>query len=138
MAEDLIVWIWRGLITLGLGGIIRLLLWQRRVDTDLVRLQKDTKRAGENLTELKTLPLELERHYLKKVDVPDLKALQEHGQRLAVLQSEFEKHNVSDEVAVIHRRVDEVAKMAAEQAGQLKQINNTLHLIQQHLLGGKT
>ena len=43
--------------------------------------------------------------------------------------------NISEEIGKIHSRINDVANTSYEQAGQMKQINSTLSIIQQHLIG---
>ena len=56
--------------------------------------------------------------------------------RVSKLEAQVAASNVRQEVGAVHKRVDEMAKTVAENSGQLKQINNTLGLIQAHLMGG--
>lgn len=56
--------------------------------------------------------------------------------RVSKLEAEMEANNVKEEVGQVHRRVDKVVELSSENKGQLQQINRTLGLIQQHLMGG--
>ena len=51
------------------------------------------------------------------------------------LQEKVDGLNLNTEIVAIHNRINEVAETSSEQAGQLKQINNTLSIIQKHLIG---
>ena len=105
-------------------------------DLLLATLVKDTGNIQELLAKLADLPLVLEREYLKKTDAPCHDDVRETARRLAVLETSMDKHaRMGEEITDMHVRINDVAKFSAEQSGQLKQINNTLHLIQEHLLG---
>lgn len=137
MGEDLIIWTWRGLITMGIGGIVRLLLWQRRVDKDLERIKTEQASVAKDHEILQELPLTLERDYAKKSALPDRTEIVQNAKKVAVLEATLAKLDVTTELKAVHQRVDEVAKITAEHSGQLDQINSTLKLIQAHLMGNK-
>ncbi len=137
MGEDLIIWTWRGLITMGLGGIVRLLLWQRRVDKDIEVVKTKTHGLEKDHEILQEIPLILERDYAKKHDLPDRSEIVQNAKKVAVLEASLAKLDVSVELKAVHQRVDEVAESTSEHSGQLRQINSTLKLIQSHLMGNK-
>ena len=89
----------------------------------------------EGLSKLSDLPLILERDYLKKTDMPDRSAVLDNAKKLAVLEAEMKELNLSGVIASINNRINEVVQSSASQAGELKQINSTLLLIQKHLMG---
>ncbi len=137
MAEELLFWIWRGLITLSLGGIVRLLLWQRRVDKELERIKTKQASVVKDHEILQELPLVLERDYAKKHDLPDRSDIVHNAKKVAVLEAHLAKLDVTEELKAVHQRVDEVAKSTAEHCGELKMINSNLKLIQSLLMGNK-
>lgn len=53
---------------------------------------------------------------------------------VAVLAARVDESDVRDELGIMHRRVDETGREVSEVSGQLKQINRTLGLIQEHLM----
>lgn len=57
-----------------------------------------------------------------------------HGQRLAKLEAVNEAIDMLAETKAIHKRIDDIADGAAEQRGELKQINRLLGLIHQALI----
>ena len=71
----------------------------------------------------------------KKTDMPDRSAVLDNAKKLAVLEAEMKEWNLSGEIAGINNRINEVVQSSASQAGELKQINSTLHLIQRQLMG---
>ncbi len=89
----------------------------------------------DSLSKLSELPLILERDYLKKSDMPDRSAALDNAKKLAVLEAEMKELNLSGVIASINNRINEVVQSSASQAGELKQINSTLLLIQKHLMG---
>ena len=89
----------------------------------------------EGLSKLSELPLILERDYLKKADMPERSAVLDNAKKLAVLEAEMKELNLSGVIASINNRINEVVQSSASQAGELKQINSTLLLIQKHLMG---
>ena len=56
--------------------------------------------------------------------------------RVKAVESTLETLNVSEELGNVHRRVDEVARITANIDGQMSQANQTLRMINQHLLEG--
>ncbi|MYE14521.1 MAG: hypothetical protein F4X99_23255 [Gammaproteobacteria bacterium] len=57
-------------------------------------------------------------------------------ERVAALEATQKAMDVRSELGKVHERVDEVARTSANIDGQLNQVNRTLGLIQQHLMGG--
>ena len=56
---------------------------------------------------------------------------------VAVLATRLNEADVRDEVSEVHRRVDDIGRNVSDVSGQLKQINRTLGLIQEHLMSGR-
>ena len=112
MEQELILWFWRGLLTLGMGGLVRLLIWQRKMERQLVDQQAKvsglaglSEQVKENATAVTKLAAAME-------GLPGIKA----------------------ELSACHNRINDVANTTAALTGEMKQINNTLHLIQEHLM----
>lgn len=107
-------------------------------DVIIATLRTENRKIQEALEKLADLPLLLEREYQKKSDAPCHDDVRETARRLAVLETSVQKNSgLADEISDIHERINDVARSTSEQAGQLKQINTTLHLIQEHLIGGR-
>ena len=56
-------------------------------------------------------------------------------ERTAALEATQKAMDVRAELGKVHERVDEVARTSSNIDGQLNQVNRTLGLIQQHLMG---
>ena len=113
MEQELILWFWRGLLTLGMGGLVRLLIWQRKIERELAEQKAKIASAAALGAEVKT----------NSTKVTTLEA------NMAGVAA------IKQEVIGCHRRLDDVANTTATLTGEMKQINNTLHLIQEHLMG---
>lgn len=113
MEQELILWFWRGLLTLGMGGVARLLIWQRKIERELAEQKTKLASAAALGKEVKDTSTKVT-------------TLEANMGSVAALK---------DEVVACHRRLDEVAETTAALTGEMKQINNTLHLIQEHLMG---
>ena len=113
MEQELILWFWRGLLTLGMGGVVRLLIWQRKIERELAEQKVKTASAAALGAEVKT----------NSTKVTTLEA------NMAGLSA------IKQEMIACHRRLDDVANTAAALKGEMKQINNSLNLIQEHLMG---
>ena len=117
MEQELILWFWRGLLTLGMGGLVRLLIWQRKMERELTEQKVKTANAaasaGTAAEQVKLLS-------------PKVTTLEANISSVGALK---------EEVIAGNRRMDDVANATSELTGQMKQINGTLHLIQEHLMG---
>ncbi|MEX3628760.1 MAG: hypothetical protein VB138_03975 [Burkholderia sp.] len=71
---------------------------------------------------------ELEKNVDSRVD--------EHGERLARLEEAAHHVPTHDDLGRIHQRIDEAVKGVNALTGKADAMNNTLMLIQQHLLNG--
>lgn len=113
MEQELILWFWRGLLTLGMGGLVRLLIWQRKIERELAEQKAKIASAAALGAEVKAASTKVT-------------TLEANMAGMAALK---------EEVIACHRRLDEVAETTATLTGEMKQINNTLLLIQEHLMG---
>lgn len=117
MEQELILWFWRGLLTLGMGGVARLLIWQRKIERELAE-QK-----------------------IKAASAAGLGAeVNASSSRLTTVEANIEEvarvnNEVKQELSACHRRLGQVGDATAMLTGEMKQINKTLHLIQEHLMG---
>lgn len=117
MEQELVLWFWRGLLTLGMGGVVRLLIWQRKIERELAEQKVKTDSAAGLGAEVKT----------NSTSVTTLKANMEESARV--------NNEIKTAMNAVHRRLDQVANATAALTGEMKQINKTLHLIQEHLMG---
>ena len=62
------------------------------------------------------------------------KSISKLQDRVTKVEATLEALNVGDEIGNVHRRVDEVAATASNIEGQMQQANQTLKMINQHLL----
>ena len=117
MENELILWFWRGLLTLGMGGVVRLLIWQRKIERELAEQKvKIASTAGVGAE--------------VKANTTKVTTLEANMAEVTRVNKE-----VKEKVMDGNRRLDDVAKTAAQLTGEMKQINNTLHLIQEYLMG---
>ena len=116
MEQELVLWFWRGLLTLGMGGVIRLLLWQRKIERELTEIKVKMQSSAEISKKVEHI----------REDVTTLKA------NIGALGS------IKSEISACHLRLDDVAKTTAEQTGELRQMKKALELIQQLLMGRGT
>lgn len=117
MEQELILWFWRGLLTLGMGGVVRLLIWQRKIERELAEQKVKTANAAGNAAAAAEAV---------KLLAPEVTTLKANMASVGGLK---------EEVVAGNRRLDDVANTAAQLTGEMRQINNTLHLIQEHLMG---
>jgi len=61
--------------------------------------------------------------------------LGEHNDRLLSIERELQHLPNTKDIHEVHYRVDQVGQGVSNLEGQMTQINTTLHLIQQHLMG---
>ena len=113
MENELILWFWRGLLTLGMGGVVRLLIWQRKIERELAEQKVKVASVGALGAEVKANSTKVTTLEANMAGVGGLK----------------------EEVISGNRRLDDVANTAAQLTGEMKQINNTLQLIQKYLMG---
>ena len=113
MEQELILWFWRGLLTLGMGGVVRLLIWQRKIERELAEQKVKIASAAGMGEEVKKTTTEVTTLKANMGSLPEIK----------------------DEISACHRRLDDVANTASQLTGEMKQINNTLNVIQKHLMG---
>ena len=50
------------------------------------------------------------------------------------LDEKIKAMNLHSEIDVVHKRVTEMGQLVSKQSGQLQQINQSLHLIHEHML----
>lgn len=124
MENELILWFWRGLLTLGMGGIVRLLIWQRKIEREILEQKGKTAAAVATSEEVKNAYASLSREVKEML-----------GKIATLVANMNGLPAIKNEVGACHRRLDDVAKTAAQQTGEMKQINNILRLIQEHLMG---
>ena len=113
MENELLLWFWRGLLTLGMGGLVRLLIWQRKMERQLVDQQAKVSGLAALSEQVKENALAVTRLTAAMEGLPGIK----------------------NEVSACHNRINDVANTTAGLSGQMKEINNTLRLIQEHLIG---
>jgi chromosome segregation ATPase len=58
-------------------------------------------------------------------------------ERVAHLESELAHAPSHEDMTVLHSRINEAAQKLTSVQGELKQMNNTMHLMHQHLLNKK-
>lgn len=72
----------------------------------------------------------------RKADVARVdERLKEHGDRLLTLEQQVNHLPDNNAIGTVHRRIDDVGQGLKGVEGQMMQMNTTLRLIQEHLLG---
>lgn len=72
----------------------------------------------------------------RKTDVARIEErMREHSDRLLKAEQQIEHLPDGDKIGEVHFRIDQVGQGLRGVEGEMKQMNNTLRLIQEHLLG---
>ena len=111
MLEEIIVYIWRGVITTGIASLIWLLNWQRRVESRLTEIQTRIEK-----------------------DIPTRGGVEQHAQRISVLEQQIASLSIGDDVRQLHERINEIVQTTHAQQGEMTQIARNVQMIMDHLL----
>ena len=112
--EEIIVYIWRGLITCGITGLVWLLVWQRRVEKHMTQTDAEIEKIEEIIA-----------------------SAHDNKSRISVLENQVSNLNVSTEIREMETQLTDIAKTTHQQSGELKQMNINLKMVLDHLIGKK-
>ena len=112
--SDLLAWLTPALASAAATGMVMLLKWQRATTTHVAILRRDVEALADGAA---------------------LEAVQEAHQALAARMARLEADMPAPEAASrIHQRLDDLNSTVSHVEGELKQLNRSIHLIQEHLL----
>ena len=109
--EEILLYVWRGLLTCGVTGLIWLLIWQRRVEKHMTQTDSEIEKIEEIIA-----------------------SAHDNKSRISVLENQVNSLNVSSEIREMEVQLADIAKTTHQQSGELKQMNVNLKMVLDYLL----